>query len=52
MRPTDRAVVSLRLVVNPELPGFPDFRGPMDPIGVPKSDFAALRMTALLFADS
>jgi hypothetical protein len=31
--------------MKPQLPGFPDFRGPMDPIGVPKSDFAALRMT-------
>jgi len=26
-------------------PRFPDFWGPMDPIGVQKSDFASLRMT-------
>ena len=26
--------------------GFPDFWGPIDPIGVPKSDFASRRMTA------
>ena len=34
-----------RSSLKPQLRGFPDFWGPMDPIGVRKSDFASLRMT-------